>query len=100
MLEEALGASGIANNGHLTLITSIVAANFQGEGLTNSGTMLITHSTIDGNASFGVGGLTNSGTVTITHSTITRNFSAVQGGGIFNFNGGALTIANSAIVDN
>ena len=46
------------------------------------------------------GGITNSGTMTITNSTISNNSSPHGGGGIRNYEGATLTISNTTICTN
>ncbi|NEO55453.1 MAG: DUF4347 domain-containing protein [Okeania sp. SIO3B5] len=74
--------------------------NNRGGGISNSGTLTISDSTISGNSasSFG-GGVYNRGTLTISDSTISSNSASSLGGGVDNFFG-RLTISNSTISGN
>lgn len=74
-----------------------------GAGIRNTGTMLISSTTISGNigeggAFFG-GGIRNDATLTITGSTISDNLSQGRGGGIHH-SAGTLTIMNTTIAGN
>lgn len=84
--------------------------NFLGGGLTNSGVLTITGSTLSGNIisstlSYGSGGgIYNTGIVTITKSTLTDNHTYGNqlgyGGGLYNAIGGKVYIASSTISNN
>jgi hypothetical protein len=84
---SSFDGGGIINSGTLMLIDCILTRNFAqfGGGLFNVGTVTITHTTFEGNASFGAGGGLNNGggTVTIANSTFVRN-GAGGGGGVAN----------------
>jgi hypothetical protein len=68
----------------------------EGGGISNGGTLTLTHSTVSGNFS-DVGGISNGGTLTLTHSTVSGNRGG-YGGGIFNY--GTLTLTNSTLSGN
>ncbi|MBW4612727.1 MAG: hypothetical protein KME21_05505 [Desmonostoc vinosum HA7617-LM4] len=98
------GASGIFNNGTLTLNNSIVSGNVsqgQGAGIFNSGILTVNNSIIsDNSAAFEIvegGGIYNSGTLTVNKSTFSGN-TAGFGGGIFNT--GVATIDESTFNSN
>jgi CSLREA domain-containing protein len=95
---------GINNSGTLMLTNSTLSGNsavFAGGGILNSGTATLTNSTLSDNLATGEGGsgggISNSGTVTLTNSTLSGN-SAVIGGGIYN-NGTAM-LTNSTLSGN
>jgi tetratricopeptide (TPR) repeat protein/energy-coupling factor transporter ATP-binding protein EcfA2 len=92
---------GITNSGTLTLSNSTVSSNTaqgDGGGITNSGTLTLSNSTVSGNtAQSDGGGITNSGTLTLSNSVISGN-SANDGGGITN--SGTLTLSNSTVSGN
>ena len=77
--------------------------NGAGGGIRNTGTLMLTNSTVSGNEAVPVmgptfgGGIDNEGTATVTNSTVSRNYAAV-GGGIFN--SGTLTLTNSTVSGN
>jgi transcriptional regulator with XRE-family HTH domain len=105
-----LTASFIANDGTLSLTNSTISGNTSpdfGGGISNFDTLTLTNSTVsDNTASSGGGGIeNNTGTLILTNSTIVGNrvskygHTPGRGGGIENLDG-KLTIVNSAIVDN
>jgi len=72
-----------------------------GGGIYNSGTLMLSNSTLSGNSvsgGFAGGAIYNGGTLTLSNSTLSGN-SASNGGGIFN-GGGTLTINNSTLSGN
>jgi len=69
-----------------------------GGGISNNGTLTVTHSAITNNTASQGGAIFNSGTLTVTHSTITDN-NAFENAGIANF-GGTVTITHSTIAYN
>jgi CSLREA domain-containing protein len=75
-----------------------------GGAILNSGTLALTHSTLDGNSAYRGGGLANSGGIAaITHSVISNNTGVTfrpSGGGIYNDNGGMVSVSDSTIADN
>jgi hypothetical protein len=110
-IDSADGASGeaINNQGTLTLRHSTVSDNISsndGAGIYNSGTLIVSFSTLSGNG----GGLpgasgggiynTGTGTLTVRHSKVSGNsvHDGGQGAGIYN--GGTLTVSNSTLSDN
>src|SRR6266849_291895 len=84
---------GISNSGTLTVSNSTISGNAY-PGIFNSGMLMVSNSTISGNT----GGITNSGTMTVNNSTISGNTSG-PGGGISN-QGGTMTVNNSTISGN
>lgn len=100
-------AGGISNNGGiLTFINSTSSGNSAGSGggLSSSGMMTVVNSTVSGNSGpLGGDGVGNSGTATITHSTIWGNMASgnpapYYGGGINNI--GTLTLSHSIVANN
>jgi len=98
---------GITNQGFLTVNNCIVSNNNNdssittwGGGIGNSGTLIITGSTIDNNSAGHGGGIINYSphNLTVTGSTIKNNSANFIGGGIYNE--GILTITESTISDN
>ena len=77
-------------------------------GIRNSGTLILSNSTVSGNATCGVvnlgGGIMNTGKLTINNSTISGNQAGGRspgyGGGIYNWDTGSVTINNSTISGN
>ena len=98
---EAKFGGGIANDGTLTLSGSTVAGNSAaglGGGISNDGELDISDSTVrDNEAKFG-GGIANDGTLTLSGSTVAGNSVAALGGGIFN--NGKLDVSDSTVSDN
>jgi hypothetical protein len=96
---------GLSNLGTLTVTHSTVcdnAATAAGGGFYNNhyGTLTLTTSTVRDNAATEGGGLANEGTLTITYSTLSSN-AAGLGGGLINWrSGGALTLSHSTISGN
>jgi hypothetical protein len=71
-----------------------------GGGISNSGTLTVTNSTISGNTTTGGGGgISNAGALTVTTSTISGNSSSL-GGGLDNGGSGNLTLTNSTVSGN
>lgn len=112
------GASGLAVSGNntaqvfvinsgatvtisgLTIEDGAATGGVGGGGISNSGMLTVTNSTITGNTTdmFG-GGIKNFGTLTLTNSTVSGNSaSCCFGGGIYN--GGTLTLTNSTVAGN
>jgi predicted outer membrane repeat protein len=101
---SASDGGGIYNKGTLTIeegsTISHNSAATCGSGIYNYGTLTITNSTLSHNSASDGGGIYNKGTLTIEEgSTISHN-SASSGGGIYNFDGGKLTITSSTISNN
>ncbi|MEM1169982.1 MAG: DUF4347 domain-containing protein [Cyanobacteria bacterium P01_H01_bin.35] len=82
-------------------ITGGFVTNFEsGGGIQNTGTVIISNSTVSGNLALGGGGVSNySGTASINNSTISSNSALIRGGGIAQVNG-TVSINNSTISDN
>ena len=94
------GADGISNSGTLTLTDSTVSGN-SGPGIFNEGggPMTVIDSTITKNSNspgFGGGIENNTGTITVIASTISGN----TGDGIASFNGGTATLGATIVADN
>ena len=104
------GGGGILNNGTLTVngctITNNSAAssiNNQGGGIFNGGTLNLYSSTVSDNKALDGAGIFNAdgGTVTIVNSTFSGNAATTNGGGIYNSaTGTTLTLTNSTISNN
>ena len=78
---------------------------FNGGGILNSGTLMLTNSTVTNNgAVWSGGGIYNTGTLTVLGSTIAGNSATLNGpgsgGGIDNESNGTLTVIDSTIVNN
>ena len=74
-----------------------------GGGIYNSGTLMLTNTTISNNLVFAGGnggGIYNSGTLTLTNTTVSSNsvFAGDNGGGIYN--SGTLTMTNTTVSSN
>lgn len=103
----ALNGGGISNTGILTITNSTVSNNLapsdNGGGISNGGTLILENSTISGNTA-GIlgGGIANfdSGTVNLTNSTIARNLAGSANGSGGITNFGSVTSRNSIIADN
>ncbi len=100
-------ASGIRNQGSLTLRNSIVRSSVapanpggRGGGISNSGTASIEYSEISGNQAVEGGGISNSGALTLASSTVDGNTSTgfFGGGGVFNT--GNMEIRESTVSGN
>ena len=99
------GGAGIFNGGALTLDTVNINLNFvtgttssaTGGGITNTGTLDITDTIIDGNQADRGGGIFTNNTLTISSSSVLNN-TARAGGGITNF--GDVTVTNSTFSGN
>ncbi|MBE2268738.1 MAG: right-handed parallel beta-helix repeat-containing protein, partial [Anaerolinea sp.] len=94
---------GISNSGTLTVTNSTLSGNHgaSGGGIHNSssGSLSVINSTLSGNsATTEGGGIRNVGTLIVTNSTFSGN-SASEGGGIYNF-GGTLTLTSSILSGN
>lgn len=100
-------AGGIYNiDGTLELSTSTVSGNTAGDaggGITNGGApavLNVINSTISGNTALNGGGIFTNGQVTVRSSTITRNVASINGGGIANFTGEAVSLGNTIVAGN
>ncbi|MEH2276016.1 MAG: DUF4347 domain-containing protein [Nostoc sp.] len=93
--------SGISNSGILGLTNTSVFGNTQG-GIYNGGTLSLTNSSIRGNTGgsgiFNDGSSGKTGTLSLTNSSISGN-TANSGGGIYN-QGGTLRLTNSTVSGN
>ncbi|HZL35243.1 MAG TPA: right-handed parallel beta-helix repeat-containing protein [Tepidisphaeraceae bacterium] len=72
--------------------------NSRGGGISNSGTMTITHCTFTNNEGALGGGIYNTGDMTISDSTITGNTATTNGGGVMN--SGTLSLTDCVISQN
>lgn len=96
---------GIRNSGTLVLTNSTIELNTasQGAGIHNDGTLTVSNSTIQSNdASTGTdgGGVYNGGTATLTNNTISLNKAGTTGGGVANAAGGTATLIHNTITRN
>ncbi len=99
----AADGGGISNSGTLTVSNSTISGNTaifsgSGGGVLNSGTLTVDNSTISGNSAGIGGGISGGGIMTISNSTISGNVASNLGGGIAN--GGATMVRNSTIAGN
>ena len=102
--ENAGGPQGgaIENDGTMTVVPSTFSDNSDHDGgaISNLGTLTVTSSTFSGNYADYLGGaIQNAGTLSVTSCTIADN-TALVGGGIYNYPGGAVSIASSTIAGN
>jgi len=102
----ATTGGGISNSGLLTLTNSTIKGNeatLSGGGIYNnslSSTLFISQSTIsDNEAGFGGGISNNGGTATMQNSTLSDNIASNNGGGIIN-NTGNMTLQSSTLSGN
>jgi parallel beta-helix repeat protein len=66
----------------------------------NSGTLIISQSTLTGNKAISGGGVATRGTVTLSESTLTGNSVTNYGGGVFNYNSGEMTLSQCTLTGN
>ena len=104
---SADSGGGILNAGTLIVTDSTVQGNASGGtggGIANEGTATITQSTLAGNSAVGDGGgFHSSGTASITNSTVSGNWTTgdgSSGGGISNQTGASLALVNNTIAQN
>ena len=70
-----------------------IARVADGGGICDSSTLTLSGSSVYGNtAAFGAGLYDNDGTESVIRSTVTRNTASDQGGGIYDVNGGTMTL--------
>jgi hypothetical protein len=94
---------GISNSGTLTITNSTLSGNsatIDGGGIENDGTLTVTGTTLSGNVANLGGGISNFGTLTVTNSTLSGNIASFDGGGIMNFNPGTVTLTSSTLSGN
>jgi hypothetical protein len=96
---------GISNSGTLTVSSSTLSSNSapNGGGIYNDhGTLTVSHSTFSSNSgSQEGGGISNYlGTVTVSNSTLSANSASSYGGGIASHYGGAVTVSDSTLSSN
>jgi hypothetical protein len=94
------GGGGLLNTGTLILSETTLAHNWaeSGGGLTTGGTALVTNATVVGNeAAVGAGVFQGGGMLTIVTTTFARNHAVVEGGGLF---GRMATLINATLTDN
>ena len=86
--------------GDVTVRHGRAAGNGWGGGIVSTigSRLTITNSTISGNWAQAAGGISNTGTLILTHSTINGNRVGSWAGGFYN--GGTLTMTNSKVRDN
>jgi hypothetical protein len=70
----------------------------QGGGISNTGTLILTQSTLADNQGYDGGGIYNTGTLTLTNCALTGNWAYAGGAGIYNT--GTLTLTNCALTSN
>jgi hypothetical protein len=90
----------VAAGASLTIAATSVtenAAEFLGGGISSSGTLTLTDSTVADNSAVNGGGVHNGGTVTLTNVTLAEN-NADNGGGLYN--AGTATLTDVTIVGN
>jgi hypothetical protein len=98
------GGGGLANHRGTVLLTqALVARNkalhsISGGGLLNTGTLILSETTLTNNRAESGGGLATSGTAFVTHTTVAENEAAV-GAGIFQSDG-MLTIVTTTVARN
>ena len=111
IISGAGSGNTIIDGGALDRVLDIISGSFveidglaitngitsSGGGILNSGTLVLTNSTITGNTADLSGGIYNSGSLTMTKSTVKGN-TALTAGGIFNT--GTLTLNNSTVSNN
>jgi hypothetical protein len=104
---DAAGTGGgVSNNGTMTLTHSVVDLNNantgSGGGIRNNGTLTVTSSEVAGNvANQGGGGIINQGTLTVQRSIIGGNDADNgTGGGLHNFDAGNATVVNTTLNNN
>ena len=102
---KVVGAGGgITNQGHLVLSGSTVTGNAanEGGGIANFGaaTLTLMSSTVSGNTADRGGGFLHSGAaLVLTNSTVSAN-TASEGGGIYHDGSGPVTLTNSTVSGN
>ncbi len=101
---SAASGGGISNSGSLTLTNSSVSGNTAGSGggifNITGGTLAVTNSTVSGNTGSDGGGISNSGSLTLTGSTVSGNTAVFDGGGILSSGAATLTVTNSTVSGN
>ena len=94
---------GIQNNGTATLIDDTISENRASDGggifYSAGGTLMVTDSSIIGNAASDGGGIDNEDTATVTDSTIANNLAEMFGGGNYN-DSGMFSVTGSNISGN
>src|SRR5262249_1701893 len=97
---------GIWNSGTLMVSNSTLSGNGggnRGGGIWNSGTATVSNSTLSGNIAncddFSGGGIENSGTLMVSNSTLFGNFAIFGSGGIYNVTG-TLDLRNTILAGN
>src|SRR5262249_38659955 len=71
-----------------------------GGGVSNSGTLTLSDSTISGNRAGWYAGILNVGTVTVNQCTVSGNTADYIGGGVTNAEGGTVTLVNTTVTNN
>ena len=99
------GGGGISNHQGQTLTVTNTTVNDNGAladggGISNSGNLIVTNSTLSGNSVVGGGGkgggIANGGNLTVTNSTLSGNSAVWRGGGIYNY-GAAAQIGDTVL---
>ncbi len=99
---SANDGGGIRNSGTLIVTNSTISGNSDGGIYSFKGTLTVTNSAISGNSAGNSGGgiFNREGTLTVTNSAISGNSAGNSGGGIFNGRDGTTTVTNSTIAGN
>jgi hypothetical protein len=98
------GGGGMANHGGTVLLTQALVARNEalsptsGGGLLNTGTLILSETTLTNNRAESGGGIVTSGSALVTHTTVAENEAAV-GAGIFQSDG-TLTIVTTTVARN
>jgi hypothetical protein len=98
------GGGGLANHGGTVLLTQVLVAHNEalsptnGGGLLNTGTLILSETTLANNRAHAGGGIATSGTGLVTDTTVTENEAAV-GAGIFQSDG-TLTVVKTTFARN
>jgi hypothetical protein len=100
----AAGGGGIANRGGTVLLAQTLIARNEalsptsGGGLLNTGTLILSDTTLANNRADTGGGLATNGTGLVTNTTVADN-EAIVGGGVFH-SGGTLTVVTTTFARN
>ncbi len=89
---------GVRSSGTVAITGAEIAGNAETGVSVDGGTLDLTDSTVDSNASSTVAGISNSATLTVTRSSITDNASSGSIGGLFNQ--GPATLTNVTLSGN
>jgi hypothetical protein len=85
---------------HLTVTHGSIPEGGYGGGISNSGTLTVSHSTLSADSASRGGGIYNDrGILAVSNDTLSANSATYVGGGIYN-NGGTVTVSSSALSSN